>query len=145
MTSKIYRSSEFFRALPARLRTHLPKELRRFDVRLRNWMLQVYYADPNVHYEASAFSRLDVFEVALHFERRGRELNDALMQQFMPHVFEIKHELGSQIQFERWDKGWSKIYDTLPLAPYDDAYLERVAKRLAEIIACLQPLLSEED
>ena len=144
MTSKTYRSSEFFRALPARLRPQLPKELRRFDVRLRNWMLQLYYADPTVHYEASALTRLKVFEVALNFERRGRELNDSLMQQFMPFVFEIKDELGPQIQFERWDKGWSKIYDTLPLGAYDEAYLDRVAARLARLIACLQPILGEE-
>jgi hypothetical protein len=144
MTSKIYRSSEFFRALPARLRPQLPKELQRFEMRTRNWMLQVYYSDPNVHYEASALPRLKVFEVALHFERRGRTLNDALMSHFMPYAFEIKDALGPQVQFERWDKGWSKIYEALLLAPYDEAYLEHVAERLAAIIACLQPILAEE-
>jgi len=142
MSSQSYRSSEFFRALPARLRQRLAKPWRQFDFRTRNWMLQVYFDDPAVHYEASAVTRLEVFEVALHFERRGRELNDALMQHFMPYAFEIKDELGPQVQFERWDKGWSKIYETLPLARYDDAYLDRVAERMALMIACLQPLLA---
>ncbi len=138
-----YRSSEFFHALPAQLRPRLPKELRQFHTRLRNWMLQVYYDDALVHYEASAFPKLHVFEVALHFERHGRELNDALMSHFMPHVFEIKAELGPQVEFEKWDKGWSKIYETLPLASYDDQYLERVAERMAKLIACLQPILDD--
>ena len=144
MTSKTYRSSEFFRALPDRLRPRLPKALRPFDYRTRNWMLQVFYADPLVHYEASALPRLAVFEVSLHFERRGRQLNDALMRHFMPYVFEIKDVLGPQVQFERWDKGWSKIYETLPLEPYDETYLEHVADRMAKLIACLQPIADEE-
>jgi len=138
-----YRSSEFFRALPAQLRPHLPQPLRKFHVRLRNWMLQVYYDDSYVHYEASAFPKLSCFEIALHFERRGRELNDSLMAHFLPYAFEIKAELGPQIEFERWDKGWSKIYETLPLAKYDDDFLESVAVRMARMIACLEPILSE--
>ena len=107
-------------------------------------MLQVYYDDSTVHYEASAFSKLSCFEIALHFERRGRELNDSLMEQFLPYAFEIKAELGPHIEFERWDKGWSKIYETLPLAKYDDDFLERVAERMARMIACLEPILSEQ-
>ena len=141
--SKTYRSSEFFRALPAKLRPRLPKDLRKFDTRLRNWMLQVHYDDPYVHYEASALPKLKVFEVGLHFERRGRELNDELLSHCLQYVFEIKAELGPQVEFEKWDKGWSKIYETLPLATYDEAYLERVAERMAQLIACLQPLLDE--
>ena len=141
--SKTYRSSEFFRALPTRLRPRLPRPLRQFNQRLRNWMLQVYYDDYATHYEASAYTRLNAFEIGLHFERRGRELNDALMQWFMPHTFEIKHALGEQVHFERWDKGWSKIYETIPLAPYDDEYLERIADRMAKMITCLQPILAE--
>ena len=141
--SRIYRSSEFFRALPAQLKPRVPRKHSNFHTRLRNWMLQVYYSEFAVHYEASAYQRQNVFEVGLHFERRGRELNDALMQQFMPFVFEIKAELGPQVEFERWDKGWSKIYETLPLAPYDDEYLTTVADRLAKLIACLQPLVED--
>ena len=141
--TRVYRSSEFFRALPAQLKMRLPRPLRAFDHRTRNWMLQVYYEDASAHYEASAYTRLNVFEVGLHFERRGRELNDALMQHFLPHVFEIKAALGDDVHFERWDKGWSKIYETIPLAPYDDAYLARVAEHLARVITILQPTLAE--
>ncbi len=142
---RVYRPSEFFRTLPSQLKPHLPRDLRRFEQRVRNWMAQVYYGDFSAHYEASAYTRLNAFEIGLHFERRGRELNDALMQQFTPHVFEIKHALGDGVHFERWDKGWSKIYETVPLAPYDEAYLERIAARMAAFIACLQPILSEAE
>jgi len=139
--SKVYRSSEFFRALPANIKPRLPRKLQKYHTRLRNWMLQVYYGEYAVHYEASAYQRLNLFEVGLHFERRGRDHNDVLMQQFLPYVFEIKAELGPQVEFERWDKGWSKIYETLPIAAYDEEYLVRVAERMARLIACLQPLL----
>jgi hypothetical protein len=141
--SKVYRSSEFFRALPMHLKPRLPKELHKYHTRLRNWMLQVYYAEYAVHYEASAYQRLNAFEVGLHFERRGREPNEALMQQFMPFVFEIKAELGPQVEFERWDKGWSKIYETIRLAPYDEEYLAHIAERMAKLIACLQPFVKD--
>ncbi len=141
--SKVYRSSEFFRELPAQLKPHLPKAWRKFSTRHRNWMLQVYFGEFTVHYEASAYQRINAFEIGLHFERRGRENNDALMEQFMPHCFAIKAELGAQVEFERWDKGWSKIYETLPLAAYDDDYLARVAERMAKLIACLQPFVEE--
>ncbi len=142
---KNFRSSDFYRALPSKLRPLLPRPLRRFEYRLRPWMLQVYYDDYYVHYEASALKKLNVFEVGLHFERRGRELNDALMRHFMGCVFEIKAELGPQVEFEKWDKGWSKIYETLPLALYDEDYLARVAERMAKMIVCLQPILDEVD
>jgi hypothetical protein len=65
------------------------------------------------------------------------------MQHFLPHAFEIKAVLDEDVHFERWDKGWSKIYQTIPLAPYDDPYLERVAERLARQIEVLQPILAE--
>jgi hypothetical protein len=141
--SKVYRSSEFFRALPAQLKPRLPRGLSKFHTRMRNWMLQVYYDELAIHYEASAYQRLNAFELGLHFERRGRELNDALMQQIMPYAFEIKAELGPQVEFERWDKGWSKIYETVPLAPYDEEYLALIAERMARLIACLQPLVKD--
>ena len=138
----VYRPSEFFRALPAHVKPLLPHPLRGFEQRVRNWMLQIYYEDFTAHYEASAYTRLNAFEIGLHFERRGRELNDALMQQFTPHVFEIKHVLGDGVHFERWDKGWSKIYETVPLAPYNESYMTLVAGRMAALIVCLQPILA---
>ncbi|MBI1801141.1 MAG: hypothetical protein HY259_13535 [Chloroflexi bacterium] len=142
---KRFSSTEFFRALPAAVRPLLPKGLRPFEHRARSWMLQVYYDSAEVHYEASKLYRPSVFEVGLHFERRGQERNDALLRHFAPYVFEIKAELGEQVKFEPWDKGWSKIYETLAVAPYNEDYLAQVAGRLAQMIAVLQPMLEEYD
>jgi hypothetical protein len=141
--SRIFTSSQFFHALPAQLRPRLPSDLRRFQCRIRSWMLQVYYDDYYVHYEASAYSRLQAFEIALHFERKGRELNDELMRHCLRYAFELKHTYGAQLEFERWDKGWSKIYETIPLASYTEEYLARAAERMAKLMACLQPILDE--
>jgi hypothetical protein len=141
--SRVFTSSQFFQALPAQLRPHLPADLRRFQHRTRAWMLQTYYDDFAVHYEASAYSRLQAFEIALHFERKGHELNGALMRHCLHYAFELKHMFGAQIEFERWDKGWSKIYEMLPLASYTEEYLARVAERMAKLMACLQPILDE--
>ena len=109
------------------------------------WDREYGVPSPWMSWEQVASLREQGFEIGLHFERRGRELNDALMQQFTPHAFEIKHALGEGVHFERWDKGWSKIYETVPLAPYDETYLEQIAARMAALIACLQPILSESE
>ena len=61
----------------------------------------------------------------------------------MQHLFEIKAELGDQVEAEMWDKGWTKVYETLPLETFNEAYLNRVAERLAKMIVVLQPTLEK--
>jgi hypothetical protein len=61
----------------------------------------------------------------------------------MQHLFEIKAELGDYVEAEMWDRGWTKVYETLPLATMNEAYLNRVAERLARTISVLQPILEK--
>jgi hypothetical protein len=42
-----------------------------------------------------------------------------------------------------WDKGWTKVYETIPLEPFSEAYLDRVAGRLAQLIVVMQPILEQ--
>ncbi len=138
------KSTEFMRALPTAVRAKLPKPLQAFKINLRSWLVQFYYANALSHYEVVTYGeRRGILEIGLHFESRQPDENARLLNGFMQHLFEIKAELGNQVEAEMWDKGWTKVYETIPLETMTDAYLERVAERLARMISVLQPILEK--
>jgi hypothetical protein len=130
------------RAIPPAARAKLPKEWQNFKTNVRPWLVQLAYGDPLLHYEVVTLGeRRGVLEIGLHFESRNPAVNARLLDGFMRHLFEIKAELGDEIEAEMWDKGWTKVYETIPLEAFDEAYLDRVAERLAHVIVVLQPIL----
>jgi hypothetical protein len=135
------RSSDFMKAIPDATRAHLPPALRGFRWQARPWLVQIYYGQPRVHYEVWSLPRRNVLEVGLHFEHRDRSMNARLLAHFDAYAIAIKAELGEQIEVEPWDKGWAKVYETLPMEFLDPPYLEKVAVRLAQMIEYLQPIL----
>ncbi len=135
------KSAEFMRALPNAVRAQLPRSLQAFKTNLRPWLVQFYYANAQLHYEVVTHGeRRGVLEIGLHFESRNPDENARLLNGFMQHLFEIKAELGDHVEAEMWDKGWTKVYETLPLETMNDNYLNRVAERLARMIQVLQPI-----
>ena len=137
-------SSQFMVALPAATRQHLPATLRQFRSAHRSWLCQLYYRDPSLHYEVwnmgEARGRL---ELGLHFESRDRDRNAELLAGFSRQMVEVKATLGPQWEAEAWDKGWSKVYETLPYEPFSTEMLEAVAARLAGAMTVLQPIWDE--
>ncbi|MBP7691749.1 MAG: hypothetical protein KA764_07515 [Anaerolineales bacterium] len=134
-------SSQFMAGLPAATRVHLPAPLRRFQSAHRSWLCQLYYGDPRQHYEVwNLGERRGRLEVGLHFESRDRLENAAWLHAFSAHMVAVKAALGPQWEAEMWDRGWTKVYETVPYEAFNDAYLERIARRLAGAIAVLQPL-----
>ena len=130
------------RAIPPATRVKLPQQWQNFKTHVRPWLVQLSYADPLLHYEVVTLGeRRGVLEIGLHFESRNPAVNARLLDGFMRHLFEIKTELGESIEAERWDKGWTKVYETIPLETFDEAYVDRVAGRLAQVIVVLQPIL----
>ena len=98
-------------------------------------------ARQKTHLLARVTPRLgDRLEIGLHFESKDPADNRELLAEFQVYLLEIKAELGDSVEAELWDRGWTKVYDTLPLAPYEPAYLDTVARRLAEIARVLQPI-----
>jgi hypothetical protein len=137
------RTAEFMRALPAAVRPYLPPPLQGFKTNLRPWLVQFYYADPLVHYEVVTLGeRRGVLEIGLHFENREAAVNARWLEWMLAHLFEIKAELGDQVEAEKWDKGWTKVYETIALEPLTDTYLNRAAERLARLMVALQPILA---
>lgn len=137
-------SSQFFQLLPNAAREHLPPELRKFRHAGRSWLTQLYYADSRLHYEVwNLGQQRGKLEIGLHFESKDESVNRHFLAGFDRHLFEIKARLGPGWEAERWDKGWTKVYEVWPLEPFGDAYLERVAKRLAQSIVVLQPIFDD--
>ncbi len=138
------KAHEFMRAVPAATRPKLPKRLQTFKVNVRPWLVQLYYTDPLLHYEVVTLGeRRGQLEIGLHFESRNSVINAELLDGFLQHLFEVKAELGDQVEAEMWDKGWTKVYETLPLETFNAEYLERVARRLATMMMVLQPIFEQ--
>ena len=128
-------------ALPSATREHLPSELRKFKAATRSWLCQLYYRDSRLHYEVwNMGERRGLLEIGLHFESKNRDENIALLKYFSRYMIEIKSHLGSQWEAEMWDKGWTKVYETIPHEPFNHDRLESVAKRLARAMTVLQPI-----
>lgn len=136
------KSSEFMAALPGAVQSHLPQGPLLHRGRLWPWGVQIYVDDPRYHYEVARVpERLgNRLELGLHFESRAPVENRAMLTGFAPHLLPIKAELGLGFEAEPWDRGWAKVYETLPLESYSWKYLQQVARRLAEIVSFLHPI-----
>jgi hypothetical protein len=136
-------NAEAFRlALPDAVRDRLPRELQTFRHANRFGIVPFWYGEPMFHYEISTHARLEVIEVGLHLEHKDSKRNTALYQHFDRYFIEIRAMLGD-VWLEQWDKGWHKLYGTLPLVKYDDTLLEAVSHEMAQQIVVLQPILRD--
>ncbi len=138
--SKSMSASAFMRRIPETVRLRLPPQLRSFEWRARSYLVQLFFGSPAIHFEAWLLKRMGCIEIGLHFESRKRTVNERWFRLFDRYLIEVKAELGPGVELERWDKGWAKIYETVPLAPLDEALLDKVADRLARMISVLQPI-----
>lgn len=144
MADVLLYQTQFLKGLPEAIRPHLPARWR--PIRSRQpyrWLVQFYFDEPEFHYEVSSARYREGWELGLHCESRDAALNRMLLDGFRRHLFEIKETLGEQVEAEMWDRGWTKIYEVYPAERLTVAYQAQVARRLAVIIDCLQPIFAE--
>lgn len=134
------RRRDFFAAVVSGLRLHLPEPLATFQDRASTGQVKIHYGNERVHYEVWVDSQRDQIEIGLHFED-GPISTAAFLAFFDAHIVEIKHDLGPQLDLERWTSSWGHLYEILPLTRLDPALADRIARRLAALIAALQPLV----
>ncbi|HSN77769.1 MAG TPA: hypothetical protein VL334_22060 [Anaerolineae bacterium] len=136
------RSSDFMAALPEAVQRCLGEDLRLKRGRTWPWGVQFYVDDPRYHYEISRVApRLgDRLELGLHFESKSPADNQSLLAGFDARLVEIKDSLGDGAIAELWDRGWAKVYETVPLEPYSESYLKTVAGRMATLVRVLHPI-----
>jgi len=136
------RSSEFMAAMPDAVIRYLENSFHLRRGRLWSIGVQLYDDDPRFHYEVARVPiRLgDRLEIGFHFESKNADDNHRLLSIFAARMIEIKAELGDEVEAELWDKGWTKVYETVPLETYSPDYLQVVARQLARMITVLHPV-----
>lgn len=135
-------STQFMHALPEAVKAALPPAWQKFRTYTRSWLCQFYYGRPELHYEVwNLFDRRGLLEVGLHFESKNAEENARLLAGFGRHLTEIKAMLGPRWEAEQWDKGWTKVYETVHVTAFSTDLLDDIAPRLARSITVLQPML----
>lgn len=135
------KAQEFRDGLPVRLRLSLPTEWRDFHHQQKFGLFQLWYDEPAFHFEVAPQLKSGWIEVGLHFEHKVAARNAALHAAFDRRFIEVRHALGAGMHLEKWDRGWHKLYTTLPHPGYTPALLEQVAAELARQITLLQPML----
>jgi hypothetical protein len=131
---------EFFGRLRKALRTRLPQPYRGFEsARGRGRLVKFHFGRSEVHYEVWHHTGAGKLEIGLHFEG-PTELNQHAFDFFRSRMVEIKARLP-RAELEPWDRGWSRLYETMP-APYlDELVVTGAVERLALYITTLQPLV----
>src|SRR5215211_7837287 len=130
----------FLAAVVARLRQELPAELADFHDKSMGSLVKIYYDNERVHYEVMTSGARHSMEIGLHFED-GAVSTAAYLAYFDQYIVELKHTLGSTIELERWTETWGHIYEIELLGKFTAFQVTRTAKRLAEMISTLQPLV----
>jgi hypothetical protein len=132
---------EFFSGLRKGVKSSLPQELRGFETgHGRGRLTKLHFGHSEFHYEAWHHTGAGKLELGLHFEGPA-ELNQQALDFFRPRMVQIKASLP-RAELEPWDRGWSRLYETLQ-APYlDQPVLSSAVERLAAYIVALQPLVT---
>jgi hypothetical protein len=134
-------SAPYFQALPSEVARALPIELRGFEHRRVAGVMKFHFGRPETHYEAWYHRSQRRVEVGLHFEGT-RRLNEAGLEFFRAHMVEVKGSLPNS-ELEPWDRGWTRLYETFPAASLDHEALAATARRVADYMVTLQPLLDQ--
>ena len=132
--------SDFFSGLRKGLKTTLPAAMRSFhSARGRGRLMKLHYGRPEFHYEAWHHTGAGRLEIGLHFEGSAQENQDAF-DFFRGRMIEVKSQLP-YAELEPWDRGWSRLYETLPAVQLDERVLDGAVERMSDYIVTLQPLL----
>jgi hypothetical protein len=133
---------EFFAAVRDHVHERVPGEFQGFRVQATHRQMKLYYRHYKLHYEVWTNGRDQHIEIGLHFEA-GADVTEYLIRYFDRHILEIKHELGPEVELERWTNSWGRIYQLLPYQPLTEDLAVDVGNRLTDMIVHLQPLLDD--
>jgi hypothetical protein len=131
---------EFFAGVRKGLKSSLPGNLRKFEVgRGHSRLLKIHYGRPELHFEAWHHTGDGRVEVGLHFEGNAT-LNNSAFAYFRARMVEVKARLP-RAELEPWDRGWSRLYETLTAPILDERAQDATLERMAAYITALQPML----
>ena len=103
--------------------------------------MKLHFGEPAFHYEAWHHAGAGRLEVGLHFEASATE-NQAAFEFFRSRMVEVKANLA-RAELEPWDRGWSRLYETIPAVRLDGAVVVDAVECMSSYIVTLQPLLEQ--
>jgi hypothetical protein len=132
---------EFFAGLRKGLKARFPAPLKPFETsRGPGRLMKLHYGHPETHYEVWHHTGAGRLEVGLHFEGPAG-LNQRAFDFFRARMVEVKARL-QRAELEPWDRGWSRLYETLPAPLLDQSVLDATIETLVEYITVLQPMVA---
>ena len=132
---------EFLEALVELVRQQLSPELRDFQVTASPMSLvKLHYGRPTIHYEVWVQKRRGEVELGLHFEGDA-ESNRRHLELLSRRRDAIRSALGPGVDAEPWDRGWTRVHETVPLEPLNDDFLIELSFKLSAMIRTLEPML----
>jgi hypothetical protein len=132
--------AEFFAGVRKELKQRLPERLRRFELgRGHSRLLKIHYGRPEIHFEAWHHTGDGRLEIGLHFEGTSA-FNDSAFAYFRSRMVEVK-SLLPRAELEPWDRGWSRLYETLAAPQLEAGVLEPAAVKMSAYITSLQPMV----
>ena len=135
---------EFLDLLPDLVRQQVPPDLNGFQViGPTGSLVKLHYQRPTVHYEVWLRRRQKQVELGLHFEG-DRDSNLRSLELLSQRSEDIRASLGPGVEVAPWDKGWTRVHETLPWEPLGDDFLVEVSLKLSGMIWTLEPLLAGE-
>lgn len=137
------RVADFMLLVQEHTLAQLPEELRGCAARIRFVWLQIHYHTSKVHYEVWLTRKTGRIEIGLHFEG-PRDFSYRWAELIAPYMPEIQARLGPQVELEEWTASWARVHQTLPYDPLSEPLAEGVARRLADTITVLQPIVERE-
>src|SRR3989475_4554611 len=103
--------------------------------------MKLYFGEPAFHYEAWHHTGAGRLEVGLHFESSAAD-NQAAFDFFRSRMVEVKAGLP-RAELEPWDRGWSRLYETVPAARLDDQVLGQAGGGMAEYVVPVPPMVDQ--
>jgi len=132
--------SDFFSRLRKGVKAKLPQDLKAFESgRGHARLIKLHYGHPEFHYEAWHHTGAGRLEIGLHFEGSA-DANRRAFDYFRERMVEVKARLP-RAELEPWDRGWSRLYETLPAPQLDELVLASAVGRMDAYITTLQPML----
>ncbi|HLZ95535.1 MAG TPA: hypothetical protein VKT20_09430 [Candidatus Dormibacteraeota bacterium] len=132
--------AQFFAGVRKEVKARLPEPLRRFEVgRGHSRLLKLHHTRPDVHFEAWHHTGDGRLEIGLHFEG-SRDFNERAFAYFRARMVEVK-ALLPRAELEPWDRGWSRLYETIPAPHLDERVQSAAVERMTAYITVLQPMV----
>jgi hypothetical protein len=105
------------------------------------WMVKLWFGNKDLHYELGVYAHRKVVELGLHFESDPLT-NLVLLGAFKAHAKTVARRLPAA-RIESWDKGWARVWEPIPLRPFDEHFGAQVTKTLARYVRVLEPMLED--